>query len=229
MTSFSLHILAMIAMLCDHIYKVGILNYEWLTYIGRISFPIFAFMIVEGYFKTKNIKNYVFRLFIFALISEIPFNLMVNNSIFYLEKQNVLWTFLIGIGLIWIIEKTKNKQWIIRELIFCLIFWLSILLGITIKADYGFIGIFTLLIFYFFRKKDYLSFSIQLLLLYILNVIIMNKLYSAPQQSFALLSLIPIWLYDGRQGYYNNYIKYIYYSFYPLHLIILIIIYNFLI
>ena len=99
-TSFTLHILAMIFMLCDHLWGTIVPGNDWLTCIGRISFPIFAFMIVEGYFHTKSVKKYVLRLLIFALISEIPFNLMMGSGIFYPIHQNVLWSFLIAIGLI---------------------------------------------------------------------------------------------------------------------------------
>ena len=78
-TSASLHIIAMILMLCDHLWGTIVPGNDWLTCIGRISFPMFAFMIVEGYFHTSNLKNYVKRLLIFALISEIPFNLAMGS------------------------------------------------------------------------------------------------------------------------------------------------------
>ena len=69
-------------MLLDHSWGMGLLKNDIFTCIGRLAFPIFAFMIVEGYFKTSNLKRYVGRLFIFAIISEIPYNLMMGDSIF---------------------------------------------------------------------------------------------------------------------------------------------------
>ena len=99
-TSFSLHIMAMVFMLCDHLWGTIVPGADWLTCIGRLTFPIFAFMIVEGYFHTKNLKKYVYRLLVFAILSEIPFNLAMGSRVIYPIHQNVLWTFLIGIALI---------------------------------------------------------------------------------------------------------------------------------
>lgn len=62
-SSMTLHILAMVLMLCDHLWATVIPGNDWLTDIGRIAFPIFAFMIVEGYFHTRSLKKYVGRLF----------------------------------------------------------------------------------------------------------------------------------------------------------------------
>ena len=109
-TSFSLHIMALAIMLCDHLWGTIIQGNDWLTCIGRLTFPIYAFMIVEGYFHTKNLKKYVYRLLIFAIISEIPFNLAMGSRIFFPIHQNVLWSFLIAIGLIHWNEKVKEKQ-----------------------------------------------------------------------------------------------------------------------
>ena len=230
-TSFSLHIMATLFMLCDHLWGTIIAGNDWLTCIGRLAFPIYAFMIVEGYFHTKNLKKYVYRLLTFALISEIPFNLVMGSRIFYPIHQNVLWSFLISIGLIYWNEKSKNKNIWIRILTIILSICAGYLVGIITFVDYYHAGIFMVLIFYFFRGRKWWCYLGQLLCLWYINfevlggysymVDIFGKTYFIERQGFALLSLFPIWLYKGKQGHYSKNIKYIYYLFYPLHLLVL--------
>ena len=78
-SSVWLHVFAMVFMLMDHMWATVFTNAQWLTQVGRLAFPIFAFMIVEGYTYTGNLKKYVLRLLCFAVITEIPFNLMVGG------------------------------------------------------------------------------------------------------------------------------------------------------
>ena len=235
--SFTLHILAMLFMLCDHLWATLFPAQEWLTCIGRLAFPIFAFMIAEGCYYTSNVKKYMQRLFLFAVISEIPFNLIMGSSVIYPFHQNVLWTFLLGLLSIQIIEKAKKKQkqWILL-LIICLVLFMDYLLGTISMVDYNAAGILTVLLFYFFRKKTWVSFVAQFAGMYYLNVVMLGDLYypvtilghhfEIPQQSFALLALIPIWLYNREQGYHSKWFKYFCYAFYPAHLLILFIIWQ---
>ena len=231
-TSAFLHIAAMALMLCDHLWGTVIPGNDWLNCIGRISFPIFAFLLVEGYFHTKNLKKYLFRLLIFAIISEIPFNLAIGSRIFYPVHQNVLWTFLIGLLLICLNEKaqSKGRLWI-RILTAAGSVVIGFLLGILTMVDYHHAGIFTVLVFYFFRDKKWWQRLAQLLLLFYINNEILagvtqnfslfGHTISFHRQLFALLALIPIWLYRGRQGHHSKAFQYFCYAFYPLHLLIL--------
>lgn len=127
--SFTLHILAMLFMLCDHLWATLFPAQEWMTCVGRLAFPIFAFMIAEGCYYTSNVKKYMLRLFLFAIISEIPFNLIMGSSVFYPFHQNVLWIFLLGVLSIQIIEKAKKKQkkWI-SFFVVCLVLLMDFLL-----------------------------------------------------------------------------------------------------
>ena len=105
-----LHIIAMTFMLMDHLWATLLPAQDWLTCVGRLAFPIFAFMAVEGYFHTHSFKKYILRLLLFAVLSEIPFDLMYGGTWFYPFHQNVIWTLLIGLSGIHLMEKVRKKQ-----------------------------------------------------------------------------------------------------------------------
>lgn len=227
-----LHILAMIFMLFDHLWATIIPGNQWLTCLGRLAFPLFAFMIVEGYFHTSSLQRYVLRLFIFALISEIPFNLMYSSSFIYPYHQNVIWTLLLGLSLIHLNEiAAKKKKMLLRILVGCITVIAGFFVGLLTMVDYYGVGVVTILIFYFFRKRKWWCLLGQIVVLYYLNVeilsgfyfevIIMGNTISIVQQGLALLALIPIWLYRGEKGYNSKLFQYVCYGFYPVHMLIL--------
>lgn len=230
-TSFSLHLMAMLFMLCDHLWGTVINGNDWLTCIGRLAFPIYAFMIVEGYFNTKNLKKYVLRLLVFAIISEIPFNIAMGSRLFYPIHQNVLWSFLIAIGLIHWNEKVKEKKVWKRILVGAATIIIAYIGGIITFVDFYNAGLLMALTFYFFRGKKWWHYICQLLFMWYINmeilggygyeVEIFGTIQFITRQGFALFALIPIWLYKGKQGYHSEVWKYIRYGFYPLHLLVL--------
>ena len=231
-TSAGLHIIAMVFMLCDHLWGTVVPGNDWLTCLGRISFPIFAFMIVEGYFHTGNLKKYVKRLFLFALISEIPFNLAMGSRLFYPVHQNVLWSFLMAIGFIhWNEKAVKSGKWWKRAATAVVSVILAYLLGIITMVDFYHAGILTVLVFYFFRNRKWYNYIAQFVCLWYINMgmlggysyqlNILGQTYFVARQGFAMLALIPIWLYRGRQGYHTKAFQYFCYWFYPVHLLVL--------
>ena len=216
----------MIIMLCDHICLTIVPEYKWLSYIGRIAFPIYAFMIVEGYVYTRDFKKYILRLLVFAIISEIPYDLMCGESIFLPNHQNVLWTFLLSLIAIRLIEKAKQiHKAEVAAIVTVVIILTSFILGTVLKLDYYGAGVLSVLVFYFFRKRNIFSFILQFGSLYFLNVEILGAMYGSQeigkQQFFAIFALIPIWLYKGEKGIAGNWFKYTKYIFYPLHMIVL--------
>ncbi len=231
-TSASLHIMAMAFMLCDHLWGTVVPGNDWLTCIGRITFPIFAFMIVEGYFHTSSLKKYMGRILLFALLSEIPFNLAMGSRLFYPIHQNVLWSFLISLALIHWNERAKmsGKLWK-RVVVGGVSIAAGALLGLLTMVDFYHAGILTALTFYFFRGKKWWNCAAQLLCLWYINVEMLSGFaYEIPlfgttfffvRQGLALLALIPIWLYKGRQGHHSKAFRYFCYAFYPAHLLVL--------
>ena len=231
-TSASLHGMAMVFMLCDHLWGTVIPGNDWLTCIGRLTMPIFAFLLVEGYFHTSDLKKYAGRLALFALISEIPFNLAIGGRFFFPIHQNILWSFLISLWLIHRNERAKAtcKLWR-RILTGAATLALGTVLGLVTFVDYYHAGILTALVFYFFRGRKWWNYAGQALCLWYLNTEVLGGLVYEftllgqnlvfHRQAFAMLALIPIWLYRGRQGHHSKAFQYFCYGFYPLHLLIL--------
>lgn len=230
-SAFALHILAMGLMLCDHLWAT-VVPLPLLGWLGRIAFPIFAYMLVEGYFHTRSLRRYALRLLLFALLSEIPFDVFYGGTVFYPFHQNVLWTLLLSLLCIYLIESTRRlgKRWL-TALVVPAVALLGFLLGFLTMIDYYGYGVLTVLVFYLFRERKWTCLLGQILLLGYIHWEMMGGL-SVPirvfgttvylvQQGTALLALIPIWLYRGRQGPHNRWTRLIFYTFYPLHMLIL--------
>lgn len=202
-SSFELKVIAILCMTIDHIGAVLLPQYRILRVIGRVAFPIFAFLIVEGVYHTKNIKNYIVRLGAFALISEIPFDLAFSKTLFRWDNLNVFFTLWAGVICIYLIQKSNDilTTWVI----ILLANWSVTLLG----TDYGMYGVCTILGLYYFRGN----------FLGVLSVItIVHGLFMGGLQVYALFALIPIYFYNGQRGI--PFQKSFYY-YYPCHLLIL--------
>ncbi|MCQ4795370.1 conjugal transfer protein TraX [Anaerofustis stercorihominis] len=227
-----LKLIAMITMIIDHIggviLETGVMQYQneavntaimatpWgnlmntITFmtrmIGRISFPIFCFLIVEGFLHTKNVKKYLLRVGLFAFISQIPFSMALFNTYFDFSYLNVLFTFFIGIIMLIFLRKFE-KDYLMQGVIVAL----SCAFAYLFKTDYDFIGILFIATFYLLRGDKN-----KILMMLILSVLCIYEskvfLYSA------VLSLIPIHFYNGSRGKVN--LKYVFYWFYPAHLLV---------
>ncbi|MBR4869292.1 MAG: hypothetical protein IKU12_00760, partial [Oscillospiraceae bacterium] len=155
-TSFALHLLAMGLMLCDHLWATVLTAQDWLTWVGRIAFPLFAFMLAEGFAHTRSKKKYALRLLLFALISELPFNLMLSGSFFYPLHQNIMFTFLLAFAAMALCEKIKS-HFSARYLRIPLLVLTALgfhFAGFITFVDYFGYGILTVLLFYFTRTQE---------------------------------------------------------------------------
>lgn len=208
---FMLKMVAVITMLCSHVYQCllkGQNQWIWLDIIGRISFPIFCFVLVEGFCHTGNRKRYLLRLALWAVISECPYDMAFAGQWIYPEGQNVLFTMLLGMMMLILVERYKDWKAYGAVVVTMTVAWIC-------KVDYGFYGIWLILVFYRLRgmKRE---------LLYVLagSCVASTAIFS-PIQIFSVLSLPFIGKYTGERG---RSWKYFFYCFYPLHLIVLIII-----
>ncbi len=227
-SALTLHLLAMALMLCDHLWATVIPGNDWLTWLGRLAYPIFAFLLVEGYCHTRNLKKYMQRILLFALLSELPFNLMYSASWVYPFQQNVLWTFLLGLQCLRSIDTISVRRKPVLSIPLVILAGTGYaLLATILMVDYFGCGVLTILVFYLFRGKKWHHLLGQLIGLYVINWQLMRGMtvpigsVEIPRQGIAILSLIPIWCYRGRQGYHSKPLQYFCYSFYPVHMLIL--------
>lgn len=232
LTSFDLHLLAMGLMLCDHICLALMPDRLWMTCAGRLAFPIFAFLVAEGFVRTRSRARYARRLLVFALVSEVPFDLLAAGRPVYPFHQNVLWTFLIALGCMQLLEWAKaDSRPAARLVVSAGTVLVGFLAGTAFMVDYFGPGVWTVLVFYFFRGDGWRQRLGQLLCLLFLNGWLLGgpSLTTAlgplmlvlPIQAFAVLALPFIWLYRGRQGPHGRAVRWLFYGFYPAHLLVL--------
>ncbi len=226
LTGFDLKLLAIITMLIDHVGAVFYPNLIILRIIGRISFPIFAFLIAEGFFYTKNAKKYILRLFVFAIITEPIFDLAFFGSFYHPAYNNVLFTFAAAVLILYLVNTYSlfAPHYGVDSLRKIFFFALSLLALISTEyfaTDYGLVGVLTVLSFYFLRDKKAICYTLVACLNIFLALILAGKYgfsFVSIIQSFAILFIPFILLYNGKRG---RDLKYLFYLFYPVHLLII--------
>lgn len=201
--SFQLKCIAIVSMALDHTGAVLYPSQIWLRCLGRIAFPIFCFLIVEGFFHTHDVRRYMGRLGVFALISEIPYDLAFRGVPLEYAHQNVFFTLLIGIGMMVLLE--RNREWPVKAVILLLAMWLAVL----IRSDYNFRGVLLIFVFYIFHESRWMAVTAGGF---------WNFLYQGVIQKYGVLSVLPLALYNGERG---RKMKYFFYIFYPAHLLLL--------
>ena len=192
----------------------GVLYYTYMAMrmIGRLGFPIFCFLLVEGFQRTHDVKKYALRLGLFALISEIPFDLCFNGSILEFGYQNVFFTLFFGMLTMIAFDWIAKKEWAAGEKlnrVVKIIFSAAALavgagLAHFMKTDYAATGVICIMVLYIFRKRKPLQIAA--------GCVAFLWEVTAP------LAFIPIGFYNGKRGLR---MKYFFYAFYPVHLFLI--------
>lgn len=225
MSAFAIKLVAIITMIIDHIGLFFFPQVIIFRIIGRLAFPLFAWLIANGARHSRDINKYLKRLLIFAFIAQIPFlaaHWLVNAEFWSL---NVLFTLFLGLVAIKVIKETQDKK----------LWWLAIALTAStaqlLKTDYGLIGVISIVLFYlFFENRKYLILSQTII--YILPLMVWTAVPPAAFfiqpfivggfiQPFCLLSLFLLYLYNKKEGLKA---KYLFYVFYPLQYLVIFII-----
>lgn len=198
---FTLKWIAMLCMLVDHVGAVFFPQYIQMRIVGRLAFPIYCFLLVEGAVHTSDIRKYEIRLFLFALLSEIPFDLAFYTRVGF-GHQNVFFTLFLGLL---VVEQYQKEG---KKLYSLIIFIAAAGLAEFLHTDYGAAGIVFILLFYLmyqYTVAKQAAFAAMNFVLYGISV-----------QSYAGLAAFPMLLYNGKRG---ASMKYFFYLFYPAHLL----------
>lgn len=228
LSSAALRYLAIFLMLLDHTW-IALLQPEqfWMTCAGRLAFPIFAFLIAEGFYRTSNRKKYALRLLVSGVISEIPFNVFTMANFVNPKSQNVMFTLLFGLLALWAFQWAREKGNIGRYLLSCAAFAALYVAADRLRVDYRGLGMTTVVMFGLLRGAKWEKLW-QVICLGALCYLMPSRLwhmgnFAFPIQNFATLALLPIWLYNGKPGIKNKPLQYGAYLFYPVHLGVLAI------
>ena len=192
-------------------YKTLNTVYEIFRGVGRLAFPIFCFFLVEGFLRTSNVKKYAIRLFVFALVSEIPFDLGLYGAMFKWDHQNIILTFFIALlMLISIRYLESNVLALSRPVVYLTLFCAVVAfadLAYILKTDYSWKCMLLVAVLYFFRKAG--------------TARLLCGAVSTCWEKYAPISFLLLYFYDPSVRPKH---KYAFYIFYPLNFIIIYII-----
>ncbi len=208
MSALALKVLALVSMLIDHAGAVFFPQYRWMRYVGRLAFPIYAFLICEGYVYTRNVYKYLLRLGIFALLSEVPYDLAFNDEINFFKDVNVYFTLFFGLLSLVLIDYFSH-----HTVMQCVcVASLSALVQVMV-SDYRFIGVCLITVFYLYRD------NLPLRAVGAANALIP---FSSRIEGLSLVAALPLGFYNRKPGRLR--LKYFFYAIYPVHLLVYVFI-----
>ncbi len=199
--------IAVLTMVIDHVGAILFPDQIWMRVIGRVAFPIYAYCLAEGFRYTSDYRRYLGRLALFAILSEIPFDLAFYGVPFSFAHQNVFFTLTLGLILLWVLERCRE------QLLLCAgAFAVLCFLAQALHMDYGAGGL--LMVFAFYLAQQGTSPWIGWGIFVFINLFG----YAGGVQWAAILALLPIGLYSGKAGKKK---QRFFYWIYPLHLLLL--------
>ena len=199
--------IAVLTMVIDHVGAILFPDQIWMRVIGRVAFPVYAYCLAEGFRYTSDYRRYLGRLALFAILSEIPFDLAFCGVPFSFAHQNVFFTLTLGLILLWVLERFRE------QLLLCAgAFAVLCFLAQALHMDYGAGGL--LMVFAFYLAQQGTSPWIGWGIFVFINLFG----YAGGVQWAAILALLPIGLYSGKAGKKK---QRFFYWIYPLHLLLL--------
>ena len=231
MTAFTLKIIALVSMVIDHL-AIAFPVYFPIVFraIGRLAWPIFAFLVAEGFRHTKSQEKFLMRLFIFALISEIPYDLVMGNEINFFANTNIFYTLFLGGFSIFLFEKLKTRYTMQTMAVIGAIFP-AVLLAEFLTVDFGSMGVLFVFVMYAIQPKNIrlvamsgfaLAQFIPLVMAYSMGFEIRPAyLLMIP---FALVTVPLVAFYNGERGLNAKWTKWLFYIAYPAHLVVLVVV-----
>ena len=239
MSIFWIKIIAMVTMLIDHVAAVGAFpGWEIWRMIGRVSFPLYAFMLAQGFLHTRSRWKYLLRLLAFAVITQPVYTYCFDGVWWKWDHLNILFTLSAGFCAMWLLElgkrmaQKKNKAWWLCALLLCAASVAVVYTADVAGADYGWMGVVLILLFYLFAHAKWAWCPIAMLFAY--RYQLTTGAWDEPVYQrgiFAAAAFVPMVLYNGQPGpkpqskVWAAVIKYGFYAFYPLHLLVLAIIF----
>ena len=203
----ALKLIAVTAMIPDHVGDNFFPDQIWMRIIGRMALPIFAFCIAEGFSHTRDRRRYLYRMGLFALLSEIPFDLVTSGKVLEFSHQNIMMTFFWAILGLMIYEQVRNRRYgqILGAAVLLLFPVSSLFLGL----DYQILAVGLIILYYLLRNKAPLINNLAAMAYHVL-------LRNVGIYWFGVLGFVPVLLYNGKRG---RGLKWFFYLFYPLHLL----------
>jgi len=222
LSSFALRALALAGMIIDHAGLALFPDIGLFRCIGRLSFPIYCFLIVQGYLHTRDLRAYSRRLLLFAFLSEVPFDLLIFGRIASPMEQNVLFSLLLGLMALSFTDALREKPLHASAAVAALC-----MCAMAANVSFGWLSIALCLgMRYAGKSRLHLAlYTAGALLLYTLSLLLSGVTKSWVLVSLcALFAVIPLLLYNGRRGRRHPLLTFLFYAAYPLHILVLLVI-----